>query len=92
MLDRFTSMSVFVCAVEKGSFTEAATECGMSATMVGKHVRSLEQRVGAQLLSRTTRQQSLTEVGRLYYERSRQLLEDLRDADACAHARRHGAC
>ena len=84
MLDRFTSMSVFVSAVDQGSFTDAATACGMSATMVGKHIRALEQRLGAKLLSRTTRQQSLTEVGRLYYERCRQLLEDLRQADASA--------
>lgn len=84
MLDRFTGMSVFVCAVEKGSFTEAAIECGMSATMVGKHIRAIETRLGARLLSRTTRQQSLTEIGRLYYERCKQLLEDLRDAEASA--------
>lgn len=78
------SLSVFVCVVDKGSFTDAATECGMSATMVGKHIRAIEQRLGAKVLSRTTRQQSLTEVGRLYYERAKQLLDDLRDADACA--------
>ncbi len=84
MLDRFKSLSVFVCVVDKGSFTDAATECGMSATMVGKHIREIEQRLGAKVLSRTTRQQSLTELGRLYYERAKQLLDDLRDADACA--------
>lgn len=78
------SLSVFVCVVDKGSFTDAATECGMSATMVGKHIRAIEQRLGAKVLSRTTRQQSLTEVGRLYYERAKQLLDDLRDADASA--------
>ena len=70
MLDRLTSMSVFICAADNRSFTAAAEVFGISATMVGKHVRFLEERVGAKLLNRTTRQQSLTEIGRIYYERS----------------------
>ncbi|MFC5474421.1 LysR family transcriptional regulator [Paraherbaspirillum soli] len=84
MLDRFTSMSIFICAADKRSFTEAAEVFGISTTMVGKHVRFLEERVGAKLLNRTTRQQSLTEVGRIYYERCKQLLADAEAADACA--------
>jgi DNA-binding transcriptional LysR family regulator len=84
MIDRFTSMAVFVCAAERRSFSAAADRFGISATMVGKHVRALEERVGAKLLNRTTRQQSLTEVGRLYYERCKQLLTDAEAADACA--------
>ncbi|QDQ82040.1 LysR family transcriptional regulator [Paraburkholderia megapolitana] len=77
-------MSVFVCAADRRSFAAAAEVFGISPTMVGKHVRFLEERVGAKLLNRTTRQQSLTEVGRLYYERCRQVLADADAADACA--------
>ncbi|PCE23570.1 LysR family transcriptional regulator [Paraburkholderia acidicola] len=84
MLDRLLSMSVFVCAADRRSFAAAAEIFGISPTMVGKHVRFLEERVGAKLLNRTTRQQSLTEVGRLYYERCRQVLADADAADACA--------
>lgn len=84
MIDRLTSMAVFVRATERRSFAAAAEEFGISSTMVGKHVRRLEERVGAKLLNRTTRQQSLTEVGRLYYERCKQLLADAAEADACA--------
>lgn len=88
MLDRFLSMSVFVCAADKRSFTDTAQVFGISATMVSKHIRSLEERVGAQLLSRTTRRQALTEVGKIYYEHCRQLLADAEAADACAAAMR----
>ncbi|WP_201775754.1 LysR family transcriptional regulator [Chromobacterium subtsugae] len=88
MLDLCSSMAVFVQAVDKGSFTAAADACGLSATMVGKHVRALEARVGARLLNRTTRQQSLTEVGRIYYQHCRQLLADIAVADGCADALR----
>ncbi|AKJ70177.1 LysR family transcriptional regulator [Pandoraea thiooxydans] len=84
MLDRFVSMAVFICVADKRSFTAAADVFGISATMVGKHIRTLEARVGAKLINRTTRQQSLTEVGRLYYDRCKQLLADADAADACA--------
>jgi len=83
-MDRFTSMAVFVRAVDRGGFAAAAQETGLSATMVGLHVKALEDRVGARLLNRTTRRQSLTEVGRLYYERCKQILADVADADASA--------
>ena len=88
MLDRFTSMSIFICAADKRSFTAAAEMFGISATMVGKHVRFLEERVGAKLLNQTTRKQSLTEVGRIYYERCKRLLADAEAADACANEMR----
>jgi DNA-binding transcriptional LysR family regulator len=84
MLDRLTSMSVFICAAEQRSFAVTANLFGISPTMVGKHIRSLEERIGAKLLNRTTRQQSLTEVGQIYYERCKRILADAEAADACA--------
>jgi DNA-binding transcriptional LysR family regulator len=84
MPDRLTSMAVFVCAADKRSFAAAAETFGISATMVGKHVRWLEERVGAKLLNRTTRRQSLTEIGRIYRQRCKLLLADAEAADACA--------
>lgn len=83
-MDRLTSMEVFVRAVDLGSFAAAADALEMSAPMVGKHVRFLEERLGAQLLMRSTRRQSLTEAGRIYYERCRVLLADVEAADILA--------
>lgn len=84
MMDRLTSMAVFVRAVDRGSFAAAAAELGLSAPMVGKHVRFLEERLGVRLLNRTTRRQSLTEFGRAYYERCRSVLAEAEAADALA--------
>ena len=81
MLDRLKSMAVFVCVAERGSFAVASDVLEMSAAMVAKHIRFLEDRLGAKLLNRTTRTQSLTEVGRVYYERCKQLLIDADAAD-----------
>ena len=67
-MDLFQAMTVYVKVVEAGSMTAAAQVCGMSTTMVGNHLRALEQRLGVSLLKRTTRKQSLTEFGGIYYQ------------------------
>lgn len=77
-------MQVFVRVVEKGSFSAAAEYFRISATMVGKHIAALEQRLETRLLNRTTRRQSLTEVGCIYYQRCKQALAEVEAADACA--------
>ncbi len=87
-MDRFLSMQVFAATVDRGSLTAAARAFRITPSMVGKHIRSLEERLGARLLTRTTRRQSLTEIGRRYYERCRRILEDVRDAEAGAEAMR----
>lgn len=81
MIDKLASMVMFVRVVECGSFTAAADKCGMSATMVGKYIRQAEQRLGARLLHRTTRRQTLTDVGALYYERCKLVLQEVELAD-----------
>ncbi len=83
-MDRLLSMAVFVKAVDLSSFAAAADVLGLSAPMVGKHVRFLEERLGVRLLNRTTRRQSLTDFGRAYYERCRIILAEADAADALA--------
>jgi len=87
-MDRLTSMAVFVKAVDLGSFAATADALALSAPMVGKHVRFLEARLGARLLNRTTRRQSLTDFGRAYYERCRMVLAEAETADALAAEQR----
>lgn len=87
-MDRLRSMEVFVAVVDTGSFTAAAEIFAMSPVMVGKHIRQLEEKLGARLLARTTRRQSLTEIGRQYAERCRQILADIKAAESGAEAMR----
>jgi DNA-binding transcriptional LysR family regulator len=87
-MDRLLSMEVFVATVDRGSFTAAARAFRITPAMVGKHIRGLEERLGARLLTRTTRHQSMTEIGRNYYERCGQILGAVRDAEASAEAMR----
>ncbi|MCQ8781843.1 LysR substrate-binding domain-containing protein [Mangrovibrevibacter kandeliae] len=81
-MDRLDSMEVFVRAVDAGSFAAASKTLGMSAQMVGKHVAALEGRLGTTLLRRTTRRQSLTDIGHLFYARCRAILSEAAAADA----------
>ncbi|MFK0164664.1 LysR family transcriptional regulator [Rhizobium sp. NPDC090279] len=83
-MDRFSSMSIFVKAVEFGSFSAAADALNMSPQLVGKHVQFLEQHLGVRLLNRTTRRQHLTEIGSQFYERSRNILAEVEAAEALA--------
>lgn len=87
-MDRLLSMEVFVAVVDKGSFTAASEVFSISPPMVGKHIHFLEQRLGARLLTRTTRRQSLTEIGRQYYERCKQILAEIHAAESGAEAMR----
>ena len=72
----------FVRTVEAGSFSGAAKALGISAVAVGKNVQRLERQLGVRLLQRSTRKLSLTEEGRLYYERCTGPLRDLENAQS----------
>ncbi|MFP3516547.1 LysR substrate-binding domain-containing protein [Pseudomonas sp. SIMBA_077] len=73
-------LSAFVAVVDTLSFTEAAKVMGKDATILSRRISQLESRLGVSLLSRTTRKVSLTEVGTLYYQRVRLLLDELDSA------------
>lgn len=92
-MDQLRSMATFVKAVDLGSFTSAADAMNISAQMVSKHILFLESRLGTRLLQRTTRKQSLTDFGRIYYGRCKRVLAEVQAADslaAQAHATPHG--
>jgi len=81
-MDLFACIRNFVLAAEAGSFAAASPTAGVSPAMLGRQVAWLEDRLGAQLLSRTTRRQSLTEAGRIYLDRARTVLAELEAAEA----------
>ncbi|KEO57304.1 LysR family transcriptional regulator [Thalassospira permensis NBRC 106175] len=80
-MDRAAEMEIFVHAVEEGSFSAAARTMRLSPSAVSKYISRLEDRLGARLLMRTTRQLSLTEEGRAFYERARTILNEIEEAE-----------
>ncbi|NIJ21124.1 DNA-binding transcriptional LysR family regulator [Sphingomonas naasensis] len=77
-------MRIFVRAAIVGSFAAVAEETGLSGPMVGKHVKALEQAAGARLINRTTRRQSLTEIGLSYFARCKDILAEIDALDRFA--------
>jgi len=81
-MDSLTDIAVFAQVVDSGSFTAAAERLSLSKSVVSKYVTRLEDHLGARLLNRTTRRLSLTEVGRVFYERSQRGLQEIEQAEA----------
>ena len=81
MLDRITSMQVFVKVVATGSFTGAGRALCLSQTMVTKHINALETRLGSTLFHRSTRKLSLTEAGRLFLDGCQKILPELEEIE-----------
>jgi DNA-binding transcriptional LysR family regulator len=75
-VDRLDEINAFAAVADARSFTQGARRLGVSPAQVSKLIARLENRLGARLLNRTTRDVSLTDTGRAYLERARQLLED----------------
>jgi len=80
-MDTLTSIRVFRQVVESGSFAGAADRLDLSNAMVSRHVSSEEKRLGVRLLNRNSRNLSLTEPGRLYFDRCKGILEDLEQTE-----------
>jgi len=73
-------MQLFVRVVEEGSFSAAARFLGITPSSVSRQVSQLESELGARLFHRTTRKQSLSEPGEIYFEHARRIVADLEEA------------
>jgi DNA-binding transcriptional LysR family regulator len=80
-MDRFETLTAFTTIVDQGGFAAAARTLRVSPTAVTRGLADLEERLGVQLLHRTTRSVRLTEQGAIFLPRARQILSDLRDAE-----------
>jgi len=80
-MNRWEGVSEFVSVAEAGTFTKAAKQLGVSVAHVSRQVSALEDRLDAVLFYRTTRRVTLTELGEIYYQRCRPLLEGLEEAE-----------
>ncbi len=81
-MERLDCDRMFVAVLENRGFAKAAKQLATSAGQASKLVSRLEADLGVQLLKRTTRALSPTEVGQAYFERVKPLLEDFAALDA----------
>ena len=76
MLDEIRGMVVFARVIEYGSFAEAARKLGVSRAAVSHQIKKMEERLGTRLLHRNTRNLSLTDVGKGYYQSCKLIAEE----------------
>ena len=74
-------MEAFVRVAQTGSVSRAAMELGVSPSLVSRRLKSLETRLGVRFVNRTTRQVSLTEVGRRYLEFCTRIMDEIHDEE-----------
>lgn len=84
LMERSGEMEVFARVVQEGGFSAAARSLDLTPSAVSKLIARLENRLGARLLTRTTRALTLTEEGEAYHHAARRILQELNDADQAA--------
>lgn len=80
-MEWFHTLRSFVSAVQQGSLSGAGRLLGSSPASVSRHITSLEEQLGTQLLKRSSRNLALTEAGELYYNQVEQILQQLGEAN-----------
>lgn len=85
-MDRWTEIELFVQVAETGSLSRAAELLNLSNASASRHLAALETRLGVRLVERNTRRLYLTDTGQEFFQRSRAILADLRDAESTVNA------
>lgn len=86
-MDRLTGMQTFVAVAQQKSFTKGANVLGISTKLASKYVAQLESKLGAQLLHRTTRSVTVTELGLVYFDRCVAILDQYNELEGVIQAK-----
>jgi DNA-binding transcriptional LysR family regulator len=81
-MDTLQAMKTFTAVVDAGSFVGAMDGTALSKAAVSRHIAELEQKLGVRLLQRTTRRLSMTAEGATYYQRCKDVLQAVADAES----------
>lgn len=81
-MDASSDLRVFVRVMDRGNFSQAAKDLGLTPSAVSKLVSRLEDRLGVRLLERSTRRLALTPEGETFLERARRIVADIEEAEA----------
>lgn len=81
-MDRIDALKLFVRVVETGSFSRAARDLKVTQPTVTRQIAALEEGIRQRLFNRNTRRLSLTDAGRIYYERSQLLLDTFEETES----------
>jgi DNA-binding transcriptional LysR family regulator len=81
-MDAASDLRTFVRVMDRGSFSAAANDLGLTPSAVSKLMSRLEDRLGVRLLARSTRRLALTPEGETFLARARRIVADIEEAEA----------
>lgn len=81
-MNKFEDMKTYIRIVEAGSITLAADQMNTAKSAISKRLSNLENSLGVTLLQRTTRSQTLTENGKIYYKQCLRIIDEVNEMEA----------
>lgn len=84
-MDKLNVMNTFVHVAELHSYTAAAAKLNKTKALMSTHIRQLEEALDVRLISRSTRGFTLTDAGKLYYQKARQILDAIHQLEVNLH-------
>lgn len=90
-MGKFDQITYFIAVVEEHGFAAAARKFGVSTAAVSRQIARLEAELKAELLVRTTRKLSLTDIGARYYQQCKKTLLELNEAEIAIASSRNEA-
>ncbi len=85
-MDRLRELELFVQVAQSGSLSKAAESLDLSNAAASRHLAALESRLGVRLVERNTRRLYLTTEGHSFFNRAKNVLAELQEAEAAVHA------
>lgn len=80
-MGKLEQIATFIEVVEKNSFKAAAQQAGISTAAISRQIAALESELNIQLINRTTRHLTLTELGAQYYSQCKKILHALDETE-----------
>ncbi|HAT8647495.1 TPA: LysR family transcriptional regulator [Legionella pneumophila] len=81
-MSKLVRIATFISVIEENGFAAAARRKGVSTAAISRQITALEKELSVQLLNRTTRQISLTEIGEEYFQQCKKVLSELQEAES----------
>jgi DNA-binding transcriptional LysR family regulator len=78
---RSDELQVFISVIECGSISAAAEQVGQTPSAISRTLSRLEAKLDTTLINRTTRRMDLTEEGKFFFERAKQILEQMEELE-----------
>ena len=88
-MNRLENMDTFIRVVEAGSISGAADRLDVAKSAVSRRLKELEGHLGVELFHRTTRKMNLTDTGRVFYQQSVRIMDDILETEL-ATSQAHG--